>query len=443
VPRQIGSTSARKALIVFMKYPEAGRVKTRLSIEIGDEEALHVYQKLTRRTLGIASDFKQAHGKTDLFLFYDPPDAKIPLQKQYPGPWEFVPQADGHLGDRMRAAFAYVFELGYGQAVLVGTDIADIADGDLREAFQALGFNQAVLGPALDGGFYLIGLSSMFARIFEFSSWSTPSVFERTAACFDAAHVKVASIQRRKDVDQIEDLQWLNENAMFQDQISIIVPFLSKTKKIAFLIDTLEAQLWPGDDILLVKGGPPSERAPLHISAHTTLFFAPRGRGNQLNLGARMARNNLFWFLHADTAPPANFGYHVRKISQAPEAMLGCFELQFKPTNVYLDLISKWANMRTKYFKLPYGDQGFFCSRQTFEELGGFKKQFLMEDLDFVRKCRTLGKLLIVPQRIGSSSRRYSSKGLLRASVLNHWTVLLYFLGVDDRKLYSRYYDGI
>ena len=440
--RRIVSPSARSALIIFMKYPEAGRVKTRLSREIGDEKALYVYQKLARRTLGVASDFKHTHEKIDLFLFYDPPERKIPFMKSYPGPWEFIPQIDGHLGHRMQAAFHHVFRTGYRQTVLIGTDIADIGERDIHDAFQALSVNRAVLGPALDGGFYLIGLSSMVDNVFNFSSWSTPSVFERTIDCFESAHIKVTTVNQRKDIDKNQDLQWLRHNAVFQDQISIIVPFLNETGKIASLVDTLEAGLWPGDEIILVKGGLPSERKSQGLSAHTALFYAPRGRGNQINLGAKMARNNLFWFLHADTSPPPNFGYHVRKLSNVPEVVFGCFELRFRPTNVYLDLISRWANLRTRHLKLPYGDQGLFCKRRIFEELGGFKKQFLMEDLDFVRNCEKLGKLLVVPQPIGSSSQRYLTKGLLRASLLNHLIVFLYFLGMDDKKLYKLYYNG-
>jgi rSAM/selenodomain-associated transferase 2 len=229
---------------------------------------------------------------------------------------------------------------------------------------------------------------------------------------------------------------------MFQDQISIIIPFLNETKNLARLINFLEVQLWPGDEILLVKGVLSPDRKPENLSSHTSLFYAPRGRGNQLNLGARMAQNNLLWFLHADTCPPPNFGYHIRKISQFSNAVLGCFELRFSPTNVYLNIISKWANLRTRYLRLPYGDQGFFCTHQVFEELGGFKKRFLMEDVDFVRNSRKLGKLLVAPHRMRSSSQRYLNKGILRASLLNHLLVFLYFLGVNDKKLYARYYNG-
>ena len=115
----------------------------------------------------------------------------------------------------MRAAFYHVFRKGYRQAVLIGTDIADMVARDIHDAFQALGGNRAVLGPAWDGGFYLIGLSSMVDRVFNFSSWSTPSVFGRTIDCFESAHIEVAIVNRRKDIDKNQDLQWLRDNAIY------------------------------------------------------------------------------------------------------------------------------------------------------------------------------------------------------------------------------------
>jgi hypothetical protein len=156
-----------------------------------------------------------------------------------------------------------------------------------------------------------------------------------------------------------------------------------------------------------------------------------------------VAQRNIIWFHHMDTAPPPNFGYHIRKLTLIRDTVLGCFELRFNTSSFFLNLISKWANFRTKYFKLPYGDQGIFCTRRIFDKAGGFKKQFLMEDVDFVRSCKKMGKLLIVPQPIHSSPQRYVRKGVLRASLQNHFLILLYFVGVGDKRLYKFYYKRL
>ena len=432
----------KNAILIFMKYPQAGRVKTRLSKTIGTKKACNIYQKLVRRTLGIVSDFKHTHTETDLFLFYDPPKSETQLRKVYPGPWAFIPQMNGHLGKKMKNAFDHVFKKGYEHAVLIGSDIADMKTSDIEEAFQSLNGDQAVLGPAHDGGFYLIGSSFVINEVFDFPDWSTPSVFERTRCCLhDSAH-KIRTLCKRHDIDEENDLIYIDRNPLFQDQISIIIPYLNGTNEAASRADSLEAQLWPGDEIVLVKGVGPPDLGAKNISTHTRLVFAPKGRGNQLNRGAKAAQRNILWFLHMDTAPPPNFGYHIRKLTHIRDRVLGCFVLRFNTSSYFLALIGKWSNFRTKYFNLPYGDQGLFCTRDIFEKAGGFKKQFLMEDVDFVRNCKKMGKLLIIPQPIYSSPRRYMTKGVLRASFQNHFLMLLYYLGVNDERLYKLYYKN-
>ena len=107
-----------------------------------------------------------------------------------------------------------------------------------------------------------------------------------------------------------------------------------------------------------------------------------------------------------------------------------------------MDLIARWANIRTRCLKLPYGDQGQFCRRDIFERVGGFKKPYLMEDVDLAQRSRQWGDLLICPDEMLASPHRYLSRGILRTSRLNHAIMLLHPLGVDDRKLYSLYYGS-
>ena len=104
--------------------------------------------------------------------------------------------------------------------------------------------------------------------------------------------------------------------------------------------------------------------------------------------------------------------------------------------------ITRWVDIRTRYFGLPYGDQGLFCRRESFEKVGGFRKAFLMEDVDFVRSMRSLGNILVIPETITASPERYLKGGIIKNSLRNHLLLLLYRLGVDDRTLYSLYYRG-
>jgi len=423
-----------------MKYPEPGKVKTRLASSIGNENAAIIYNKLVYHTLGIASDFKQENPSVDIFIFFYPPEKQRLMLKKYPGPWEFLPQIGNHLGERMASAYHHVRGRRYRKVVIVGSDIGNIALSDLYRSFQALDEKNAVLGPAEDGGFYLIGFTSPHDRVLRFKSWGTPDVLRRTYDGFKDQGISVAVLRTRRDIDREEDLDVIGHEPWFHDTVSIIVPFLTERDRLVSLVSTLEPQLWPGDEIIVVKGGEAYNKAIENITPHTRLVFSRKGRGIQMNRGAAVSRGNLLWFLHVDSIPAHNFGYHIRKLSGETQNMLGCFKHAFQSDRFSLKLVSKWANLRTKRLNLPYGDQGLFCKKETFQKIGGFTKRFLMEDVEFVRACKREGRVLIIPYEIYSSPKRYLRKGILRASLENHFLMFLHTLSVDDRRLYRIYY---
>jgi hypothetical protein len=119
---------------------------------------------------------------------------------------------------------------------------------------------------------------------------------------------------------------------------------------------------------------------------------------------------------------------------------LGCFGLRFTPSTPLLEIIAAGANLRTRYLRLPFGDQGIFCRREVFEKVGGFRNKHLMEDVEFVRECRSWGKLMILPDPVYTSPKRYLERGVVRAFIENQLLMLLYRLGASDASLYSLYY---
>ncbi len=429
----------KQALIVFMKYPEAGKVKSRLAGKIGPIAATDVYWKLLYRTLGIVDDFKHCSPEVEVFVFFSPGERKNEVKRHFPGPWKFIPQAGCNLGERMSAAFRQLWDSGYDRVVIIGTDIADLNVNDLREAFDGIAYGTSVIGPAEDGGFYLLGLSSSSDLPFKYDSWGDGSIFDRTYRSLEKLGT-VRVIKKRRDIDREEDLAYFQSSPFFQSKISVVIPFLSEREKLVGLVSLLCDQIWPGDEVIAIKGTEDPQVYCETVDPGFTLCFSPKGRGKQLNLGAKIASGDTLWFLHVDSKPPANFGYHVRKILALEKKAVGCFKLAFDTDSRTLRAIARWANIRTRLLKLPYGDQGIFCSRETFMLIGGFKKEYLMEDVDFVRKCRKLGGLLVVPRELYSSPERYLKRGLLMASLQNHILMTLYLMGVDDKKLYRIYY---
>jgi uncharacterized protein len=431
---------AHQALMIFLRYPVPGKVKTRLAAGIGAVTAASIYQQLVRRTLGVAADYQRLRGEVELFVFFHPREQEAEIRTSYPGPWQFVAQTAGHLGEKMAAAFRFCQGRGYRQGVLIGSDIADFTATDLDEAFGAFTKSQAVLGPAADGGFYLLGLDRPCPGVFQFTEWGTGGVFKRSRETLETAGLAVHTLAVRHDIDRAADLAYLLGQSYFGERLSIIVPTLSSVDTLRPWLAALEAQLWPRDEIIVVKGDDPGPPKPVDLSSRCRLITSPRGRGRQLNRGAAAAHGDLLWFLHDDCVPPANFGHHIRQAVLAPRAALGCFRLAFRPTNPALHLIARWANWRTRIWKLPYGDQGIFCRRDTFDQVGGFRRAYLLEDVELVRAARKLGALLLVPATIHTSPRRYLAGGILRTSLNNHVLMMLYYLGVSDRKLYARYY---
>lgn len=450
------SFSPRRALIVFMRYPEAGKVKSRLAASMGPHEAACQYEKMVRMTLGAVSDFHRTQPDVDLSIHFTPPERAEEMRKRFPGPWRFILQEGGHLGDRMHRSMERAFAEGFSHVILVGTDIAWLEPADFKEAFEKLAAGHAVLGPAMDEGFYLVGLDRPCSEAFAPEEWGTDGISRRTEALLCAAGRSVRYVALKRDIDREEDFELVRSDPRFRERLSVIIPTMNPLASLEPLIEKLDDILWPGDEVIVVSSspvsvmeqgtwkwpkGPKGLTGPQDVTAsRVRVMHAPRGRGLQLNAGARAARGGLLLFLHDDCAPPPSLASSVRKLAAAPDMSLGCFHLAFSPTNRSLDLIALWANLRTRLFKLPYGDQGLFCRRETFEEIGGFQNPYLLEDVDLVHRARRRGKLLFLPETITASSRRYVQQGVLSASMSNHLILLSYILGASNSRLYDRYY---
>lgn len=432
--------TAPRVLLVFVRFPEPGKVKTRLARHIGPENAARVYEKLLRRTLGVAADFKRRNPDARVVLLHTPEDPPDLVVAKFSGPWEIRCQEGEHLGARMENALRTAFSEGAGSAVLIGSDIADIEAEDLEEGFRLAGEKTVVLGPARDGGFFLIGLGEPCFAGLRFEQWGTGDVYSRTVREITGAGFRLRTVKIRNDVDRPEDAAVLDREYLFRSKLSIIIPTLSAPERLKSLLTRLEDRIWPGDEIILVQAGAPV--TVRHLSASTLHAGAPKGRGIQQNAGAALASGDILFFLHDDTYPPSEFPYLIRRTCQREDVAIGCFRLAFSPSDRKLDSIAAWANLRTAVFRLPYGDQGLFCRRAVFEKAGGFWQEYLMEDVGLVRECRKSGRLAVLSSPVYTSPERYLRKGILRASIQNHTIMLLSMLGVDEKELCSLYYGS-
>lgn len=431
---------ARKALIVFMRYPEAGRVKSRLAASIGAAEAARIYEVLVRRTLGVVSEFLAANPKVHGVVSFSPGERRAQVESKFAGPWGFMPQEGSHLGECMGNADMALRAGGFEHVVLVGSDVPDLDSKDLSQAFAALDQHHAVLGPASDGGFYLIGLGRPCSVAFAPETWGTSEVLRRTEGLLRIQGLPPARTRCLSDLDDARDLHLLDSRPFLRDRLSVIVPTIDFGPGLTNTLDSLQDQLWPDDEVIVAQGGNAPPPGLEEGTGRVRVIRSPRGRGLQLNAGAVAAGGNLLLFLHDDSLPPAGFPFAIRRACANKSMAIGCFQLQFSPTNPALDLVARWANFRSRHLRLPYGDQGLFCRKDFFDSLEGFKRPYLMEDVDLVTRFRRHGKVVVLPSRIKTSSERYLRKGVLRASMQNHLLMFMYLLGVDERRLYRIYY---
>ncbi|HEU0016429.1 MAG TPA: TIGR04282 family arsenosugar biosynthesis glycosyltransferase [Longimicrobium sp.] len=202
----------RRALLVFVRAPVRGRVKTRLAREMGDDAALRIYRRLGAHTVTQAMRLAREDG-VEVRVHHAPADAGDAVRAWLgPGP-VYLPQAEGDLGERMHAAFASALIDGHERVVIVGSDLPDLDAELIRRAFSLLDEHRAVLGPAADGGYYLLGLREPAPGVFERIAWSTPTVLATTLERFRALGIEPALLEVLRDVDEAADVPegWADE----------------------------------------------------------------------------------------------------------------------------------------------------------------------------------------------------------------------------------------
>ncbi|MEO7043917.1 MAG: TIGR04282 family arsenosugar biosynthesis glycosyltransferase [Ferruginibacter sp.] len=199
------------ALIIFIKNPVKGKVKTRLPATIGDDMALEIYQKLIRHTLNMVKNT----GADKFLYFSDSIDetigyANTPVHK-------FV-QSGNDLGEKMNNAFVQLFKTGYKRVTIIGTDCAGINENILEKAFGELNNSDVVIGPATDGGYYLLGIKEMHSALFEKIAWSTSAVLHSTIERCNSNNLSYSLLTALSDVDEEADLVHLDNISDLKNQ---------------------------------------------------------------------------------------------------------------------------------------------------------------------------------------------------------------------------------
>jgi rSAM/selenodomain-associated transferase 2/rSAM/selenodomain-associated transferase 1 len=436
--------SRQTRLLVMTRIPEAGRVKTRLIPALGPDGASHLHEALLRHTLRQARDWG---GPTDVwFTGTDTfPTADFPEAATF----HPHPQGTGDLGERLIRAVAQACatEAPGGElngVVVIGTDCPGLTETTLRQAADGLAKHDVVLGPAEDGGYYLIALRQPQPALFTGIDWGTERVLAQTLEACRGLGLRVQQLAPLADVDEPEDLLVCRREGIPAPAVlpplepgllSVVIPVKNEARTLPVTVPPL---LQAGCEVLVADGGSDDDTAQVARELGCRVVPTRPVRGRQLNAGAALARGEWLLFLHADTRLPSTFREDI-PATLAQGAIAGAFRLQIDSAGWGLRGVAWGANQRSRWLQWPYGDQGLFLRTESFHRLGGFRPWPLLEDLEFCQRLKQHGSIALAPTAVQTSARRWQQLGVARTTLINQLVLLRYWWGESPERLAAFY----
>jgi rSAM/selenodomain-associated transferase 2/rSAM/selenodomain-associated transferase 1 len=423
-------------LVIFTRFPEPGRVKTRMIPALGEQGASDLLAAMTRHVLSVAGRLAETDG-TAVEVHFDGGRTEA-MQAMYGNGRHYVRQQGADLGERMLSSFTCCLG-GEGRAVLIGTDCPGITETLLRRAFALLKENDLVLGPSEDGGYYLMGLNRPVPGLFSGIPWGTDRVFDLTMQAGKRLGLRTGVLDRLPDIDRPGDIRFWEEKvrAASQEMISVIIPALNEQGHIE---QSLERVL-SGENIelIVVDGGSTDGTGRAAALKGARVVLSRPGRSRQMNAGAARALGAILFFLHADSLVPTGYDAEIRKLLGQSGSIAGAFSLDFDGGSLPMRIIAAGANARCRCLREPWGDQGLFLTKQAFLDAGGFPETPIMEDVLLARKLKSLGRIAISRSRIKTSFRRYREIGPLKAWMINRFAMAALGSGIPLEKISALY----
>lgn len=224
--------------------------------------------------------------------------------------------------------------------------------------------------------------------------------------------------------------------------VSVIIPALNEVENIQEAIAAAQRDYAPDQVEIIVVDGGSADGTPDLVPPDVTLIRSPRGRAVQMNRGAVASHGEILVFCHADSQLPAGWREAVIEALSHPGVSGGSFQTLILPERGMFLYIRNRIRHPT-HWRGMYGDQAQFMSRATFERVGGFPEIPLMEDVEMARALHRQGKLVRIPLRVVTSSRRFLERGPLRQSLLNIWSLIRYlYLEATPEDIARAYRSG-
>ncbi len=226
--------------------------------------------------------------------------------------------------------------------------------------------------------------------------------------------------------------------------ISVVIPTLNAEARLQACLEAL-GPVGAGnavEEVIVADGGSTDRTLDIAAARGARIVTAPAGRGGQLAAGADVARGGWFLFLHADTALDARWAADATAHMAKAGDRAAVFTLAFDAAAPAARFVSFGAMLRTRIFRLPYGDQGLLISRRLYEDIGGYRTMPLFEDVDIIRRlvaARGRGAFRILPAAATTSAERYERLGYARCVLRNAALLARYLAGAAPETLAKAY----
>jgi rSAM/selenodomain-associated transferase 2/rSAM/selenodomain-associated transferase 1 len=354
------------------------------------------------------------------------------------GRHRYAKQGRGDLGEKMARALREGLEGGGGSVVIIGTDCPWISERILEEAFEALREFDIVFGPALDGGYYLVGSRRFDRRLFEGIDWGTGRVLGDSLSKALSVGLSFALLDELRDVDRPGDLPAWREflAARQRCRVSVVIPALNEEDNIAV---ALEEPLSAGAEVIVTDGGSTDGTVEIARSLGAKVIVIEGGKARQLNAAACEATGEVLVFLHADSRAPRGFAEEAVRLLARDGVVGGAFTFRLDERMPGTGFIERLADLRSRRLGLPYGDQGIFVRADVFRGTGGFPEMPIMEDFEFMRRLRRHGRIVISHLPVVTSARRWRELGVFRTTAINQLMIAGYYAGVRPERLARLY----
>jgi rSAM/selenodomain-associated transferase 2 len=220
-------------------------------------------------------------------------------------------------------------------------------------------------------------------------------------------------------------------------KFSVIVPVFNEAALVRWFLQHLRDRA-PEAEIIVADGGSTDDTAVLSTGLCDQLVRSQPNRAVQMNLGARAAHGDVFWFVHVDAEVPQGCLNEIARVLEDPKVVGGYFRIRLPREPVYR-LTDSFAHYAGILLQMRCGDHGLFCRRTAFFDIGGFREMPLMEDVEFFRELQRRGRVMYSHKRILVSPRRYETIGPLRLTLAYGLITVLYIFGIPLSKLASIY----